>query len=67
MKINDFLYVSLILEILYLPSTKSSCLMTLCKNWLERVKINFMRGGGGGNGGGMGDGWRKCPPLSRAR
>ena len=31
MQINDFLYVSLILEILYLSSTKRSYLMTLCK------------------------------------
>ena len=31
MQINDFLYVSLILEILYHSSTKRSYLMTLCK------------------------------------
>ena len=38
--------VSLILEILYLSSTKTFCLTTLGKNriqiWPERVKINFM-------------------------
>ena len=47
MQINDFLYVSLILEMLYLISTKRSYLMTLCKSIIqilpERVKINFMR------------------------
>ena len=31
MQINDFLYVSLILEILYLSSTNGSNLMILCK------------------------------------
>ena len=38
--------VSLILEILYLSSTKTFCLTTLGKNRIqigpERVKINFM-------------------------
>ena len=47
MQINDSMYVSIILEILYLSSTKKPYLMTLCKKiiqiWLERVKINFMR------------------------
>ena len=46
MQRNDFMYVSLILEILYFSSTKRSYLMTLRKKfiqiWPERVKIHFM-------------------------
>ena len=46
MQVYHLLYVSQILKILYLFSTKRSYLMTFCKNfiqiWPERVKINFM-------------------------
>ena len=47
MQWNDFLYVSVIIKILYLSSTKMSHLMTLCKKfihiWPESVKIHFTR------------------------
>ena len=45
MQINDFLYVSLIIEILYLSFGKISYIMTVFKKfiqvWAEFVKINY--------------------------
>ena len=46
MKINDFLYASLILEILYLSSTEKVIShdpqQKIMQIWPERVKLNFV-------------------------